>query len=430
MDIVKKNLVSIICGVIALIALIVAFVYPLDGMISTLKANAARRAAVQQQVARLVGKPRTVPNFDPSNPVPAKLTQFPSNGIIEKARAAVKKVKVQSEQVYETALDINRRGHGLVVEGSLPVPVSQPLAIRYRSDLQAALDKLRLQELVAGIPPTDEELKKRADALWKQLETGIIIVSGKPTNLEQVKRQYDELVLKLPGEMQKEMASSNKMYVDPATVMKVPASIPSDGRSADPVGIWWSQVYYWVTSDVVSAIKELNGNSPNVLKSPVKNLLALNVPETFFPPIDPRNNAVPSDAPTVATGGLPDPTIAVPEAPDKSPTKRVSNNLFDVLHFTLALDIEADAIPAFLTALSNNRFISVIRFETFPVDSKLKQLQGYVYGDKPVMTLVLDCEAVFMRKWTVPWMPPRVKELLSIPDGSGGGGSNPRAATN
>jgi hypothetical protein len=246
-------------------------------------------------------------------------------------------------------------------------------------------------------------------------------VNGKPTNEKQINDQYEAAVRKLPGEMQREMATSNKMYVNPSVVMKVPESIPSDGRSADPVAIWWAQVEYWVTNDIVTAIKELNGKSPNVLASPVKNLLALQLPNppTFFPPPAQLQPAA-EGAPTVATGGLPDPTVPVAEAPDKSPTKRISNNLYDVLQFTVALDIEADRIPIFLDALSANRMISVIRLETFPVDPKLKQLQGYVYGPKPVMTVVLDCEALFMRQWTVKLMPRAVREALSIPDqGSG-----------
>ena len=282
-------------------------------MIEDLKAGATKRAALQQEIKSLTLKPRSVPNFDPSNPTPAKLAQFPSKDIIDKASQAVKKVHRDSEQVYDKAVDINRHGHDLVVKDSLPIPVSQPLAIRYRTLLQEALDKLRLQDLASGIPPTDEEKKNRADLIWKELEKKLIIVNDKATNGEQIKAQYDEAV----------MATSYKMYVDPLAVMKVPVAIPSDGRSADPVSIWWAQVYFWVTSDVVAAIKELNDKSPNVLESPVKNLLVLNVPETFFPPVAPLQPAA-EGAPTVTTGGLPEPTVAVPEAPDKSPTERIS----------------------------------------------------------------------------------------------------------
>src|SRR5947199_363716 len=51
MEIVKKNLVSIICGVVALLALVAVFVWPLDGYYQTLQEKAKKRAEVQGKVS-------------------------------------------------------------------------------------------------------------------------------------------------------------------------------------------------------------------------------------------------------------------------------------------------------------------------------------------------------------------------------------------
>jgi hypothetical protein len=413
MDIVKKNWLSITCGVIAIIALVVAFVYPLDGMIEELGTSVKQRVGVQATVDGLLRKRRVAPAFDPMTTEQVQLTQFPSNAIIKQAQDALKAVKSDSAKSYDAAWKLNRQGHDLVVPGSLPEPVNQQLPIDFRRNLEDALNRLREEELVSGIPPTDEEKKKRADAIWKVLSQKIIVVDGKPVNMDAVTREFEKEKLELPARMEEEMATKKKMYVNPSAVMKVPASIPANGAPADPVGMWWAQVSYWVTADVVDTIKRINEPSANVKQSAVKNLLVLNVPESFFPP---ASNMAAAAAEGVAqtTGGLPDATLAVPEAPLLSPTKRISNNLYDVCQFTLAVDIEADKIPLFIKELATNRLITVIRFETFPVDPQLKQIEGYVYGSKPVMTLVLDCEALFMREWTVPLMPMKLRTLLGV----------------
>ena len=48
------------------------------------------------------------------------------------------------------------------------------------------------------------------------------------------------------------------------------------------------------------------------------------------------------------------------------------------------------------------------------VDSAERLGEGLVYGDAPVANLQLECEALFMRSWTVPLMPPAVKQSLGI----------------
>ena len=87
----------------------------------------------------------------------------------------------------------------------------------------------------------------------------------------------------------------------------------------------------------------------------------------------------------------------------------------------MKLDIEADKIPLFLKTLATNRFITVIRMEVTPVDSQLMQIQDFVYGNKPVVTLNLDCEALFLRQWTLRWMPLEIRRMLGIPDPSAPG---------
>jgi hypothetical protein len=418
MDIVKKNLVSIICGVIALVALVAVFVWPLNGYYDTLHSKVTSRAGVFSKAEGLMNKSRNLPVLDLSHPEPLKLTKFPSRDVIRVGEAAQQGVKTESERVYDFAWNLNLKGHGLNVPGSLPSP-SPVTAINFRRDIKAAYDRLR-EDLEAGVPPTPEERKLREDVIWKEMEKKRIIVNDQVTNEEQILAEYNERARKLPEEMKQEMATKYKVYMSQALMQPSPM-LPADGKSADVISIWWTQVEFWVWSDVAAAIREANAQARNVTEAPVKHLVNLTIHDDFFPSI--ANGGAMAAAPTAegaapaVAGALPDPTVAIPENPlqNTTPTKRLSNNLYDVVQFSMTVDVEADQVPMFLKTLATNRFITVTRFEMNPVDSQLKQILGYVYGNRPVVTLDIDCEALFMRQWTVKLMPEYIKRALGIP---------------
>lgn len=444
MDIVKKNIVSIICGVIALVALVAIYIWPLNGYYDKLKTQADQRAAKNDAIQRVLNARRVMPVFDPDSPGSEVLGVFPSQPIIDKGKAALLEVQRASGAMYTTAVNLNKQGHDVLVPTVLPDTPQQYLKLSFRPQMQAGLDKLRTVTLQAGIPPTEDEIKKRAEAIWKDREKTIIIVNGQPTNLQQVQESFQQEVLKLPEVMRKEMATKYKMYVDPVAVMKIPAYLPPKDVP-DPATIWWAQVEYWVTKDTVEAIAEVNKDSKSVLDSPIKNLIALNVPQSFFPErqatVGPRAGAAgggggeemdPRASVGPAPAAPPDPTQPVPDGSAQSPTKRVSNNLYDVVHYSVVVHIEAQQVPALLKALATNRFITVVGMNVTAVDSQLVQLQGYVYGPRPVVQLELECEALFLRKWTLPLMPKKVKDAVGFgaPEGGvggfGGGGREER----
>jgi hypothetical protein len=51
-----------------------------------------------------------------------------------------------------------------------------------------------------------------------------------------------------------------------------------------------------------------------------------------------------------------------------------------------------------------------------PINSLVKQKEGYVYGPEPVVTLKVECEALFLREWTIHFMPKEIRDQLGIPD--------------
>lgn len=434
MDIVKKNLVSIICGVLALAALVAVFIWPLDGYFEDLQDKVKKRAALQSEINGLLTKQRVPPTFDPNNPNPNadRLKSFPSAKVIEAGNKAVKLVQDQSSVVYKYAVSLNEKGHEkLAVPGSLPAPTNT-IALNFRRNYEAELKRLRDVELKAGTPPTTDEVTKRKEAIITKGEKDYIVVDGQITNKEVVESRIKEQLAKVIPDMQREMATSYQMYLDPNVVLRVPQSIPTGGQIPDPVSIWWAQLEFWITSDVVATIKAMNAGSKSVLTSPIKSIRMLDVPHNFFPPINVTGGVRPgglggglggSEGAGVEGGegageqgplSLADAIVQpLPENPT-TPTKRTGNSVFDIVHFTMIVDIEADKLPMFIKALTANRFVSVTRVEWVSVDSMLMQANGYVFGPKPVITATLQCEAVFMRGWTTRYMPKDIKSALKI----------------
>ena len=110
------------------------------------------------------------------------------------------------------------------------------------------------------------------------------------------------------------------------------------------------------------------------------------------------------------------PTQPIPPNYTISPTGRYSNALYDVIQFKLSLVVDAARIPQVLAALSRNRFITVYNTNVTAVDAGEHQAAGYIYGPQAVVQLDLDCEALFLREWTKPFMPRVVRAFLGVQD--------------
>ena len=107
MEIVKKNLVSIICGVIAIIAVIA--VWPIDGRFTALQEKANARKGVYDQLKNLLDKERHLPvvSLDPAA-TPQKLEGFPTEPVITRGNEIKEKMKAQADEMFKKAVTINQ----------------------------------------------------------------------------------------------------------------------------------------------------------------------------------------------------------------------------------------------------------------------------------------------------------------------------------
>src|SRR4051794_2899599 len=126
MEIVKKNIASILCGVVA-IAAVVAWFWPIGGMYSTLKADVDKSKQQYDQVETLRKAPRKLPTLVlEGNAEQAELKSFPNEKVIKAGQEKTAALTAQSKKMLETVTNLNI--HHPLVEGSLPSP--NPLAVQ------------------------------------------------------------------------------------------------------------------------------------------------------------------------------------------------------------------------------------------------------------------------------------------------------------
>lgn len=408
MDIIKKNIVSLICGVIALLA-IVALFWPIGGYYSDLRSQVQQGAAVNQQIRSLMTRQRMLPVTSLENPDPVPLGQFPTPTVIAAGRAVMDSVARQAQQVMGVAVQYNRRP--LLVPNALPRP-SSAVGIEFRRRYVQELtiggpqhqNSLAGRVLKAGLPPTDSEIKFAIDTLTAQIRRDrlqIDTATGRAINEDIVLQEIADATARLPDQMRTDVARRNQMYIQP-DAWDVLTAITTATLAPDARTVFWAQMGLWVQQDLATAIAEVNSASRNVLESPVKHLMKVEVNEQFV--------RVSGEAAGSGTA--------------VSPTGRVSNSLYDVMHSNAVIRVSAREVPVILQGLARNRFLTVLNVSILPVDSAQALTDGFMYGNDPVVELRLQLEHVFLRAWLEPLMPTIIKQELGItaaPEGTGFG---------
>ena len=440
MEIVKKNIVSIICGVVALAAVVVAFVI-VPGRKEALQANVNQSKTTHDAVNTLLTKQRQLPVVNPDSPEQKPLEAFPSDAVIKQGDALTKKVEEESKAIFKAAVEMNK--HELLVPGSLPAPF-QPQQFAFRRGYVSALPPLIppaqpgqppqggpmkskfAQELTAGMPPSPDEVRFAGETLAADIRAKKLVFNSQnqPANQQLVEAEVAERTRNLPIEMRDKIAGTAKVYINPGTFEFNQRIVTGGGAAPDTYEIYSAQLGYWIQGDVVQAVKELNANSKKVSDSPVKHLVRIRT--------KPYGNAEPIFITGPELTAAADANAALPKVPQVSTTGRVSNGLYDVFHFEVEADVEADKVADFLRGLGTKRFITPLYVDVRAKDNAQALAEGHVYGNKPVVTVRAECEILYLRAWNSAFMPPGLKTKLGITTEAPAGGTDaaqPAAAT-
>src|SRR5687768_3446199 len=273
MDIIKKNIISVICLIIAILAIVASF-FPLGGYVENLQANLDQRKSTFDTLEGLRTKTRQLPSLSPDNATQQPLPVFPNPNAIKKGQEVVKAVTKESEEMRDVAVRMNK--HEQLVPGTLPNP-RPPADFKFRDayvpqlrfGTQGELPQLA-RTMKAGLPPTTIDIQKALEAMKIEIAEKELVKlpNGQIANQLEVNERIATRTIEIPNEMRRNVAEKSLVYVSPDTFDLNP-KIAGAGRP-DADSIWWAQVGLWIQQDVGAAILATNKNAKNVLDAPVK----------------------------------------------------------------------------------------------------------------------------------------------------------------
>ena len=529
-DAIKKNIVSIIAGVVALVAIGVMLFW-INGKYDAIKKQTADRATKAATLTGLLGQER--PNIQTSPGSSAedqKLKVFPTPTVIKGGEEAMNQVKQQSARLLQEAVD---------VQGTRFVPLRQPsleeakkvwplegdgkqiprdqFLREYQIRINAANNLVEgdypagslQRDVGATLPPSADDIRIKQEALDGQLRAKEPMAGGKLVNPEGFEEKLAEAQTKLESQLKYERALNHLMYIDPngaGTGFSVhPIASGRDRPTAK--ACFDAQIGLWVQSTVAFNLRRANlealqgrpTDEQNLTQGPVKHLVSVIVPDSltsqaridqapagttsgagngfnpgqfggapgageFNPygggaspygpgaspygggasPYGPGGPAgagtgdsspVPTPAPANTTarrrgGAAPGadagdaaaaPQLSIPVdaaakiEPDYvySVTGRpLHTPLYDLVQFNVTLRCEAAQVPYVLKQLQKDSLLTILNVDVSEVNLAVAAMNGYVYGQKPVVQLDLQCEMLFLRQWLAPLMPTEVRQSL------------------
>jgi hypothetical protein len=191
---------------------------------------------------------------------------------------------------------------------------------------------------------------------------------------------------------------------------------------------WFWQVGYWIIEDVFSTVESMNAGSSNVNSSPVKRIMGVGfvVPDKLL--MTGRSGKTPQDKPKYV--------IKPEDQLTESLTGRMSNDVIDVVHFSVVVVVNADAVIRFMEELCSEKEhqfagyqgeepaksfkhnqISILESSVMVVRPESVGHQYYRYGNLPAAEVELVCEYIFNKKGYEPIYPEALKEKPRVEPG-------------
>lgn len=432
LDFIKTNVVALTWGVVALLAIIAVFIFPIPGMFGELRDNVTKRQETASAIDTLGKTPRTLPTLDPTVPEAVPLNAFPTSAVIAQGKKAIEQVKDAAGRVLAQAVKMNIRTP--LVPDVLPNPSSlarNNFFNAYRiatAQFGENADRGIIRTVLHGtLPPTTDELtaieSARANEIRKtNLQTD---ARGVPQNQTQV----DSLIAAMRSQLgmgeRVRRAQTYQIYVSPGAVEIHPAMASVSELNA--VNIFNAQFSLWLQQIVLESIADANKGAKNVLDAPVKHLVLLRVPMNIA---DPNNSGGYNGGGGAAMGGggdagaapagpvelKPDAAAAITPNYTRDPLGYVSNAMYDPIHVQMILRVDASRMTESLAALSRNHLIKIRNVSFHTVDVGVALSNGFYYsreGKTPLVEVELDCDVLMLREWVVRYMPDPVKAVFN-----------------
>ena len=330
----------------------------------------------------------------------------------------------QIERVVEEATALNQAGHDVIVEGLLPKPPDREEQILRLEMLdrivgtpaQPSVLQVALDGIEAGTPPDANEVARQLeDYRTTEIERHEAETGERNLSEEEAQELTETLRKRRVGEYQRR-ADEISVYGGIDVMPAEPTGFPrtKDGQAPELTTCFEYQWNYWIVQDLLKAVATANTDAGGALtrvpRSAVKRIVSIGL--EFVPGLyqeGPQVGKVSSSGPLI---GL-DPSVSV--------TGRVShenNQLYDVRTATLSLVVASARLPEVLEAIAATNFMSVVDMDVREIDPWEHLRLGYYYGDEHVVEVDLSVETVWLRSWTVQYMPETVRKLLRVREGA------------
>ena len=391
LEYIKRYLFEIVCGACAAVAIALG-VLGMGAMSNvTSEMEGARR--LQTDISNLARRP---------DPINKKAVDLAQDGIDQ--------IKANHDRVMAFARESNR--YEPLTPRAFPT-ASPPDRVEFRDAYQAEVNSW-LDILKAGDVPTADYIAQERDLMEAEMPVDESLGTDRDDR-RPVQPKKDAKLLEETAEVRAAIRNAKSIYcyATPASFQDSDVS-QSNGpmyatRPPSLVQMWQAQLEVWVQRSIVNGIAAINnteaerlrkeGMEPWVGNLPIKKVVSIQTTTYYV-----------TDSTQGKTGG--DKERAYPPGSAAAVfTGNKSNELFELMQFSVRLVVDARDIPRIVSDLCRGSFHSPLRIEYESVPPNLT-MEGMIYGDEPVVTLTVDFETVFFSDLYLPLMPDKILQEL------------------
>ncbi|MEK6642904.1 MAG: hypothetical protein AABZ08_03280 [Planctomycetota bacterium] len=304
---------------------------------------------------------------------------------------------------------VTHKPRALLIDKVLPKP-SKAQAINFKEAYAKSFDDMKTR-LKGRDKPTQEETTKEKVIIQSSRGGPSTLDLGPwgPAESTAVKSKKDRTLQEVLKESSRAKASdkvarSIQMYVNPTALVRNAKVLAMDAPTE--IEIWQAQMSLWIQQDFVAIIAKMNEERAAELEKagktdqiwvaymPVKHLLRMGI-----------------DSKLGKGGG---------SNPPKGtwPTSFTSLNNDDKMFkvpLQLELVIEEAVLMDLLDRITKAGFYIPVGLNYDAVRPN-PLLEDYVYGERPVIKVLIDIEGFYFRQVFDPWIPEKLKKILTTPN--------------
>lgn len=308
-----------------------------------------------------------------------------------------------------------------IQEDVLPEPKNSAMALSFKQTYADAHVKLA-EKLHAGTGPTSAQISEETEKInrLKTNKSDDDQDSTKPWMIGQPRRQDPDgprqkrdrgEILRDCGDAvaAEKVAHGILMYLDNNAIGRHQLVETKEAPTAE--AIWQAQMGLWIQQDLITAIANTNNDRARLLRKEGRSPWVGNMPVKRL-----RNLAI--DGKLGNGGELGGPvgnSFAV------SFTGLKNTDKMFIVPVQLDVIVEEDSAMAFMDRLCGIGFYTPIRVNYLHVQADPFQ-KKYIYGNSPVVRMIIDLEGYYFRKVFEDWIPEGLKPVLKQPDASGDSG--------